>query len=220
MKRFKRYKPLLVLILGIALNINCAAPPISKTTFSGTSAAQSQEKQGLEVQAEIVTDKAKLKDLFGVESLGNDILAVHARVTNLREGKTYIVQPQSFRLFSNQTSNTGQIAGKGKETGDTLVTAGSVLGIASGTVAPIALAPIALAMIFAGLSKHSQATVVKNNVTRREFKSATLQKGESTSGFLFFQVPKEQAAEGIKLTVNITEAGTTSCETFELNLYR
>jgi hypothetical protein len=138
------------LIICVTLAAGCATSPISKTTLSGTSAAQRQEIEGFEVQAEAVTDKAKLKDLFGVESLGNDTLAV----------------------------------------------------------------------LLAGVNKQAQATVVKNNVTRREFKSATLQKGESTSGFLFFQVPEEQALGGIKLTVNISEAGTTSCETFDLNLCR
>jgi hypothetical protein len=213
----KRCRPMVASIICIILTFGCATPPISNTTFSGTSAAHRQEKQGLEVQAETVTDRARLKDLFGEESLGNDTIAVHAQVKNLREGKTYIVQPQSFRLYANQMSNTGRT---GNDSRGTQTIVGGALMAASITVGPIGLGPIAVPILLDGLSKQAKATVVKNNATRREFKSATLRKGESASGFLFFQIPKEQASEGINLSVSICEAGTTSCETFEFNLGR
>ncbi len=198
----KRSRLLLASIISIYLTVGCATPPISTATFSGTSAAQHQEDHGLKVQAEIVNDKKRLKELFGVESLGNDIIVIYVQVKNLREGKTFIVQPQSFHLFENDTSNTRL---EGFDTEGSLALVGAL------TLTPVAIV---------GLSKQARATVVQNNVTRREFKSATLQKSESASGFLFFQLPKRQALSGIKLRVNIPEAGTTSSEIFELNLNR
>ena len=213
----KQSRLLLASVISISLTVGCATPPISTATFSGTGAAQHQENQGLEVQAETVTDKERLKELFGVESLGNDSIAIYVQVKNLREGETFIVQPQSFHLSANEASNTPRVS---IDTEGLQALVGGVMTAASITVAPLGLAPIALPVLLVGLSNQAHATVVQNNVTRREFKSATLQKGESASGFLFFQLPKGQASSGIRLSVNIPEAGTTSSETFELNLNR
>jgi len=214
----KRFRLLLASVISISLTAGCATPPISTATFSGTRAAQHQEKQGLRVQAEIVTDKARLKELFGVESIGDDILPLFVEVKNLREGKTFIVQPKSFRLSGNEISNTWR-EGKGTE-GVTQSVVGSAITIGSIAVGPIILAPIAIPVILSGVSKQAHATVIQNNITRREFKSATLQKGALASGFLFFQLPKGQSSSGFTLSVNIPEAGTTISETYEFVLNR
>lgn len=213
----KRSRLLLASVISMSLTAGCATPPLSTATFSGTGTAQHQEKQGLEVQAETVTDKARLKELFGVDSLGNDTIALYVHVKNLREGKTFIVQPQSFHLSGNEMSNTRRVSSNTK---GSLGLAGGVLAAASITVAPIAFVPIAVPVLLIGLSNQAHATVVQNNVTRREFKSATLQKGESASGFLFFQLPKGEVSYKIRLRVNIPEAGTAASETYEFNLNR
>lgn len=206
----------LALLVGLSLSVGCAAPPLSTATFSGTGTGSRQEQQGLEVEAEIVADKAQLKELFGVEdSLGKDTVAVYVQVRNLRKGKTIIVQPQNFRLVSGETSDSRV----GRDTGQKVAEAAAVVTIGT-VVGPIVLAPVAIAVVLAGASSQAHITVVRNNVARRELKSATLQTGESANGFLYFQLPEGPASAGLRLGMSLLEAGTTSSETIELNLAR
>ncbi len=218
----------LALFLGLLLFSmlvgGCATPAISTVTFSPTGKGQHQSKDGLEVEAELVCDKATLKSLFGREDLGDSVLAVYVQITNNIEGKMFIVQPQNFQLALGQTSNTVINEGAGKTAstvggGVTLAGVTSVpLELAGLAAAPLVLAPIGMPVLLAGVSSQAKETVLRNNLVRREFKTATLQPGASASGFLFFKLPPGTAMTDVRFEATLIQAGTDAKVDFKLDL--
>lgn len=193
---------LLPSLIGVTLFAGCTMQKISTATFSKAGTGEHQERQGLSIEVETVSDKAKLRKLFGTDNLGKGILAVHIQVDNSSDGKSFIVRPESFRL---STGTYSQIR-VNTDAGQTVAVIGSI--------------PISFPVMIVGLSMQANASVVRNNLMRREFKSATLQRGDSVEGFLFFHVPEKQEEFGIVLDVAVTEAGSGVPVEYQFNINR
>lgn len=209
----------LVSILFLLLVSGCAAPPISTATYSATSNASRQSRDGLFMEAEIVSDKSMLAELFGVEDLGDNVIAVHATVANKSAEKMYLLLPQNFRLASLPKSDAGSnqdVQGMSPEAAKaTSVGVGTALA-----VAPVIVAPVALPVLISGLRNQACATILRNNLVRREFKSSTLLSGDSASGFLYFQLPPQTTVIPLKLDITLLEAGGEGKVALELKLPR
>jgi hypothetical protein len=192
-----------VLFLALAsasLSVGCGTHPVSTAIFSSAGNAQSETKEGLTIEVEVVRDKAKLTELFGTSDLGADVVAVHVLVSDTGSAKGFIVEPKSFRLASGTLS---VIAVNG-DAGQTLAVMGAI--------------PLSMPIMITGLSMQANSTVIRNNLLRREFKAATLQ-GDSAEGFLFFKVPQAQKSPSLML-VTATEAGTEVQVQYRFDLNR
>jgi hypothetical protein len=213
--RFKRgpWRALLVGVLMIPL-AGCTTQKISTATFTSAGTGVHHEQQRLSIEVEAVTNPTVLKDLFGTDNLGKGVLAVHVRVSNTSDSKSFIVQPENFRLG---TLDSGSIKRK-SEGGETTVMLGTGATMATAVFIPAIV--VGAPLLFAGLANVSNASIVQHNLMEREFKSATLSKGDTSDGFIYFRFPEAVSHTNEVLEVTTIEAGNGTPVKFQFNLNR
>jgi hypothetical protein len=197
----------IILLLG-----GCTTQKISTATFSSAGTGQRQENQGLNIEVEPVTNPTVLKELFGTDNLGKGVLAVHIKASNSSESKSFMVQPENFRLGALDSASIDKKSGGGQ----------TAAGVGGGLAVAAAVVPVAIVaaapLLIAGLSSQSNASVIQHNLMDREFKSATLSKGDSREGFVYFRIPDKQVASGWILEVTTLEAGSGKPLKYQFNL--
>ena len=177
---------------GLLILSGCTTTQVSSNPYTSRGHGQSLEQNGLLIEVECVTDQAKLKELFGTANLGKNTLAIHVLATNSNPAKTFIVQPESFHLGTAPSGTKDYTT-----TGQVMTITGNPLLI--------------------GLFMLQHGTTVQHNLLTHQFKSATLQNGDSTAGFLFFR-PTEGGGSPLPLEAAVSEAGSPCQIKYQFNL--
>ena len=168
----------------------CATQPTT-ATFSGTERAQHQEQQGLSLAVETVSDPAQLKELFGTGNVGRGVLFVFVRARNDNPTKSFILPREVFRI------------------------AGASSGVKKPDESTDMWDVIENGPIWASYMQAAAGTL-RHNLEAREFKTTTLVKGDTASGFIYFAIPSE-TREPV-LNVKATESGTGAPLKFQFKL--
>lgn len=151
------------------------------------------------------------------------IVGVQA-VEDLQEQKTYFnteLTPKGFVpvfvVIQNESSGDSFLFDKTKlaygNSGGAAPDARSQAGEAA---AVMSLAAVSLAGAFIAMKLISNASLVQQNILKKEVQSKTLSPGTSVHGFLYVPAPKKGVREMIRLQVPVTRVG--SDDHFVLNL--
>ena len=207
------FKHALTLLCLVALGTGCTAPPLAPQAFTSAGTGRRQVNQGFSIEAEVVRSPGVLKQTFGTDNLGKNIVAVHLIASNSTD-RAFLVRPTDFHLASKTSTSSGRDSAGGKTMAD--VGAGAFMaGVVVAPPAAIAVSPF----MFWGLSMQSNASVVKQNLLQREFKATTLTKGEAAEGFLYFRISEQPGLNTELLEASIAESdASTPPITFQLDV--
>lgn len=138
-----------------------------------------QERAGVVVAVQPVTDRAELKQWFRSDIASKGVLPVLVIAENRSSGQSFILGKEKVFLADDgeddpQTRQRGPV--KSATAGEVTMTAGVMLLSLPGTIA--------------GLKMASDATVIEHNLVDKELFSRTIDPGKEAHGFAYFQFPK------------------------------
>jgi hypothetical protein len=154
------------------------------TTGNADSYAQHQQKNGLVVGVQPMTDKKGIEGMFKVNLLEHGLLPILVVAENQNASESFIIAKENVTVLNGAT---GINANNREEVGSGANSAGTAVGIAGGVMA-LASPLLAPPLVFASLKLSSDATVVRYNLADKEFYSRTLGPDEKAQGFL----PRQQ----------------------------
>ncbi len=187
-------------------------------TNQASSYTQHEEKNGLVIGIQPMTDRREIQDMFKVNLLEHGLLPILLVVQNQSASDSFIVPKEQITVLggatgSTNTSHEADIASGAKA-------AGEATGFAAGAIilaSPVVAAPL----IIASLKLGSDATVVQYNLADKEFYTRTLGPGEKAQGFLYFRFPKTSPPSGayhIIISARNPASGKTTAFDFPVNL--
>jgi hypothetical protein len=170
--------------------------PFDKYTYS-------QIKDGLAIAIHPISNKEESKKYFGTDLLSANILALYVIVVNRESSTEFLLLKDRVSLRQSEhllgsASNSDSVGSP--EAGEDVI-----------IVSAFFLFP----MIFVGAQMVTDAFEVKHNFIKKELRSATLSPNESTKGFLYFSLPKENIGAGnFYFSIEITNQRTHNINTF------
>jgi len=192
MKKIQRFAFLAPIVVSIFLT-GCATPnaTVQYTPPVVINPAYTQETNGLRIIVDPVFDPARSKTCFNADALSMGILPIHVFAENNNPNASFLIQKQNLKFTPNSGSQTN-ISASGT---DVHSDAGSAIGTAGVVL-------ISAPLIFAGGISVNNASVVQHNFVQAEFRDQTLSPGQSTSGFVYFQILQKRlpAMAILKLT--------------------
>jgi len=175
------------------------------TTGSAVSYTQHEQKDGVVVGINPMTNKGEIKDMFKVILLDEGLLPILVVAENQSASASVIIAKDRVFVLNEATKTTNSSQRKEVASG----TAGTAVGI---TGAALGSTPLLLA----GLKMASDATVIQYNLADKEFYSRTLGPGEKAQGFVYFQFPKESPPSGnYHLVAEVKNSATGKATTFD-----
>ena len=134
-------------------------------------------QNGLTVAIYPMTQKTEIKEYFGTDISEYGILPVFVLAQNQNSEKNFIIQKKEIELLDvEKAQNTSENVGDRSGESEAIGVAGAVL-----------LSP---ALIIIDVMLESQAAEIKRNFRTKEFQQAVISPGSTTSGFVYFQLPK------------------------------
>lgn len=201
---FERLLSSTVCILLVILSLSCTGcktlvlPAFKPNDMEKYSFKQVQD--GLVVAMQPMINRDENRKYFGHDLLSADILPVLIVVANQNDTDSFlvmrdkcIVQQANAPLTENKSlvGNSVAVAALGGT--------GVILGLSQGAGLLITGAVIWAPMIIASAKLGSDATIIKHNLVSNEFQTCTLSQGESTFGFLYVQLPKDNPVPDLLL---------------------
>jgi len=201
--------PLAVVLL--LLGSGCSTMKVTPLTArAADSYMQHEQKNGVAVAIRPMTDKREIEDMFKVSLLDKGLLPILVVVENQSTAASYIVAKDKLTVLNEATGATSSsqrkqvTSGAGaamRDTGAVLVAVGS-----------LAAAPL----LFTGMQKASNASVIEYNLADKEFYSWTLGPGEKAQGFVYFQFPKDSPPSGnYHVVAEVKNPATAEATTFD-----
>src|SRR5260221_11522436 len=170
-----------------------------------------EEKAGLTIGTQALTDRRQIKDTFKINMLDKGLLPILLVAENQSASASFILAKDKVFVFSeaNLTTNTYRAEKVTSETpGGAVAIAGASL------IAATSLAGAQL--LLAGLKMASDATVIQHNLADKELYSRTLGPGQKAQGFIYFQYPKENPPSGAyHVLVEVKDSSTGEPTTFD-----
>jgi hypothetical protein len=171
---------------------------------------QHEQKNGVAVAIRPMTDKREIEDMFKVSLLDKGLLPILVVVENQSTAASFIVAKDKLTVLNEATGATSSsqrkqvTSGAGaamRDTGAVLVAVGS-----------LAAAPL----LFTGMQKASNASVIEFNLADKEFYSWTLGPGEKAQGFVYFQFTKNSPPSGnYHVVAEVKNPATGEATTFD-----
>ena len=203
-------------------------PPL--TTGSADSYAQHQQKDGLVIGVQPMTDKKQVEDEFKVNLLEHGLMPILLVVENQNPASSFIVAKENVAVLNGITGTTNtapvdktaqraQVASGATSAGQ--ATGDAAIGVMSVAIAIPGADVLAVPLIIASAKLSSDATVVQYGLADKEFYSRTLGPGEKAYGFLYLQFPKVSPPSGEYHVIAKVKNAATRDETafdFPVNL--
>jgi hypothetical protein len=163
-----------------------ASPGTFRTSASGS---------GVAVHAEPLLDKEVTKKYFGVDLIAKKTLAVHLTVRNNHPTLSYTIRAETLAV-TNRTS--ADAAGK---PGSDSQQAGEAIGVA----AAVLLSPLLMAV---AVQQLSNASVIEANFEAKRFRTRTIDPGQHSSGFAYFNWEQVKTLQTPELCVESLDTST------------
>lgn len=186
------------------------------TTGSADSYTQHEQKNGVVVGIRPMTDKREIKNMFKVNLLNNGLLPVLVVAENKNPAASFIIASDKVSILNeaNGTTSSSQRKKVTSGTGAALRDTGSVMVAAGALAAPLLV--VGAPLLFTGMQKASNASVIEFNLADKEFYTWTLGLGEKAQGFVYFQFPKDSRPSGnYRVVAEVTNPATGETTTFD-----
>lgn len=193
-------------LLLAAMLGGCSAPKtVDYTPTSGSASSCRTVAHGLELCADPVTDAARSKRLFGIDSAKRGVLPVHVEIRNLDNDGTWLIEQTNMRLRRAGEEALPRSIEKRNRAAEVYGPAGPIL--------------LSGPLLFAGTTEKSKDLKVTHEFARKELPlRQTLARGGAYAGFVYFPVPKGERNLSAKLLITATEVATKETITLELDL--
>src|ERR1017187_7148030 len=186
-----KIKTLILLASSSLMFAGCTTMSVTPlTTGNADSYTQHEQKNGLVVGIHPMTDKREIKDMFKINLLDKGLLPILVVAENQSPAASFIIAKDKVSIL-NEANGTTSSSQRKKVTsggGEALAITGGIL-VATGSL-------VAAPLLFTGMQKASNASVIEFNLADKEFYSGTLGPGEKAQGFVYFQFPKGSPPSG------------------------
>ena len=206
----------LVPVVLVFLGPGCSTMKMTPlTTGRADSYAQHEQKNGVVVGIRPMTGKREIKDMFKVNLLDKGVLPILVVAENQSASASFIIAKDKVSILNEATGTTSSSQRKKvtSGSGEALAITGGIL-VATGSL-------VAAPLLFTGMQKASNATVIEFNLADKEFYSWTLGPGEKAQGFVYFQFPKGSPPSGnyhVVAEVKNPASGEATSFDFPVNL--
>jgi hypothetical protein len=174
---------------------------------SAVSYPDSVTKDGLIVAAKPILDKNDSQKYFGADLIASNILAILVVAENHNLSSSFIIDNRNISLLHYEK----------KEDSLHIAESDNSSGVAMSAVGGLLLSPLLIVGgVLQGAKTYSDAGMVRYNFESQALKSHTLSPGDSTSGFVYFQVPKGGLQK--KLSIHIESENLQNREIEKFNL--
>ena len=182
-----------LLLFGAGCSTMKVAP---LTTGSAGSYSQHEQKIGLVVGVRPMADKREIEEMFKVNLLDKGVLPILIVAENQSSTASFIMAKEKISIL-NEATGTAKSSQRGKVTsgaGEGLRDAGSVMVGVGGFLPPLLV--VGAPLLFTGMQKASNVSVIEFNLADKEFYSSTLGPGEKAQGFVYCQFQKDSPLSG------------------------
>lgn len=150
--------------------------------------------------------KELTKKYFGVDLIDKNLLAVHLIIRNDNPAVSYIVQPERITITKQGYNNVSDKPGsKSQSTGELVnvpVLEAVVRGVLFGP-------PAALGALHQYVS---DASIVEENFEAKRLRTKTVDPGQQTAGFIYFNWEQVKALMAPELCIELTNLGTQTAQ--------
>ena len=177
------------MMLVTMLAAGCSTPNnASYTPPSWLNTANTCEANGLKITADPIFGGARSRAYFDTDAIEEGIFPVHVIAHNSNPNATILFQKANLKLAIRSESNlSSTVARNGRGTDG----AGVLL------FNPLLASPLLIPYIY-----NNEA--IKYNFTRQELRDKALSPGQSTEGFVYFQIPKGTHLSEGSLRITVT----------------
>ncbi len=211
-----KIKALILLASSSLMLTGCSTMKVAPlTTGSADSYTQHEQTNGVVVGIRPITDKREIEDIFKVNLLDKGLLPILVVVENQSASDSFIIAKDKVYVLNEATGTTSSSQRKKVTSGggEALEITGGLL-VAAGSL-------VAAPLLFTGMQKASNASVIEFNLADKEFYSWTLGPGEKAKGFVYFQFSKDSPPSGnyhVVVEVKNPATGETTAFDFPANL--
>jgi hypothetical protein len=180
------------------------------TTGSAGSYTQHEQTNGVVVGIRPMTDKQEIMDTFKINLLEKGLLPILVVVENQSASDSFIIAKDKVYVLNEATGTTSSSQRKKVTSGggEALAITGGIL-VATGSL-------VAAPLLFTGMQKASNASVIEFNLADKEFYSWTLGPGEKAQGFVYFQFTKNSPPSGnYHVVAEVKNPATGEATTFD-----
>jgi hypothetical protein len=228
----------LILTLIPVLLTACATMELTtQEPRTADSCLQHSTKNGVTIGISPMTDVKEVKEIFKVDLLSKNVLPILLVAENHATRNSFILAKEKVLILTEvarSTNNAQQMDVASETGGKVLVQAGTALysanyatymyttinAILTGTMS--AAGPGGAILIlpeFGGMKLASDATVIQHNLADKQLYSRTLEPGQRTQGFVFFQHPEGKKLSGPQyIVVELKDAATGETIAFDFKL--
>ena len=178
-------------VVLLCLGSGCSTMKVALlTTGNADSYTQHEQKNGVVVGIHPMTDKREIEDMFKVNLLDKGLLPILVVVENKSLAASFIIAKDKVFILNEATGTTSSSQRKKVTSGggEALAITGGIL-VATGSL-------VAAPLLFTGMQKASNASVIEFNLADKEFYSWTLGPSEKAQGFVYYQFPKKSPPSG------------------------
>lgn len=186
------------------------------TTCDAAAYAQHDQKGGLVIGIQPITNKGEVKDMFKVNLLDKGLLPILVVAENQSVSDSFIIAKEKITVLTDASGASSSSQRKQVTSGAT----GTALGITGAALAGVG-SLAAVPLVITGMKLASNATVIQHGLADKEFYSRTLGPGEKAQGFVYFQFPKESPPTGghhVVAEIKNSATGETAIFDFSVNL--
>jgi len=206
-----KIKTLILLAFSSLMLAGCSTMKMAPlTTGSAGSYTQHEQTNGVVVGIRPMTDKQEIMDTFKINLLEKGLLPILVVVENQSASDSFIIAKDKVYVLNEATGTTSSSQRKKVTSGggEALAITGGIL-VATGSL-------VAAPLLFTGMQKASNASVIEFNLADKEFYSWTLGPGEKAQGFVYFQFTKNSPPSGnYHVVAEVKNPATGEATTFD-----
>lgn len=167
----------------------------------------SETVQGIWVAAKPLLNEEELEDYFGVNLLKKGILPIYLTIRNDNTQDSFIFQAESVRIKTQQNSGMYDNPEKDmQEAGKGIAWAGAIL--------------ISPPLLLIAIHQLSNASIIEENFESKKIRTKTLDPGQQTSGFVYFNFDELKSVKKtnlyFKVFAPLSEASLLVCISINL----
>lgn len=146
-----------------------------------------KQQRELRVAVHYLSAKSDAEATFGMDTLSKGVLPILVIAENHNNASSFILARETVGVISAESAKTSTAQRRTLASG---VAGGVFLGI--GAVSILMLNPVtALPFIIAGAKLSSDAEVIEHTLYEKTLYSRTIEPGQKTYGYVYFQMPKD-----------------------------
>ncbi len=186
-----------------------------------------KESDGIRIDVDPFTDKARCETYFGFNALSAGVLILRVRVENESATDTWLFHKSQCKLTLRDSLTSGETGGvpnsEGSEAaGGAAGGSGGAVGVtgtalAAGFLVVPGAIVVAFPLLLASDGMLSKESEIRRNLAERELVNKTLSPREAVEGFLYYRVAKARPASlRADLQVILTNTKDQRCITLQV----